>query len=71
MKVLCNHGEINGLKKFEIPRAVHLTSNVWTPDTNLVTAAFKIRRKMIYDVFKKEFQDMYDEEKSLTKYISN
>merc|ERR1711915_22090 len=65
LKILYNHGEINGLKKFEIPRTVHLTPNVWTPDTNLVTAAFKIRRKMIYNVFEKEFQNLYDEEKSL------
>ena len=35
------------LNKFETPQKVKLISEVWTPDTELVTAALKLKRKNI------------------------
>jgi len=36
-----------GLGKWEVPAAVHLTADAWDPESGLVTAAMKLRRKQI------------------------
>ena len=41
------HGIKEGLEKFEVPQAVTLIPDVWTPESGLITAAFKIKRKVI------------------------
>lgn len=53
------YGLKNGLKNFEIPTRVLLVNDEWTPENNLVTAAFKIRRKFIYDKYGKELAVLY------------
>ena len=55
------YGLKNGLKAFEIPTKVLLVRDEWTPDNGLVTAAFKIRRKFIYDEYRREIDATYDE----------
>jgi long-subunit acyl-CoA synthetase (AMP-forming) len=47
------------LEKFEIPAAVKLCSEVWSPDMGLVTAAFKLKRKDIQDRYQHEINRMY------------
>ena len=47
------------LEKFEIPQAVKLVSEVWTPDTGLVTDAFKLKRKQIQDHYQHFINRMY------------
>lgn len=37
----------NGLRKYEIPREVILVEDDWTPESGLVTASFKLKRKNI------------------------
>lgn len=49
----------SGLIKFEIPSAISLCTEPWTPDSDLVTAAFKIRRKQIYAHYQSEIEMMY------------
>lgn len=46
----------NGFKPIEILQAVILTPDEWTPENGLVTAAQKIQRKKIADVFDTEIQ---------------
>jgi len=58
---LKDYGIKNGLKNFEIPAKVLIVLDEWTPDNGLVTAAFKIRRKFIYDEYKKEIEMTYNE----------
>jgi len=58
--LLKEYGIKNGLKNFEIPAKVLMVLDEWTPDNGLVTAAFKIRRKFIYDEYKKEIDDTYN-----------
>jgi len=58
--LLKEYGIKNGLKNFEIPAKVLMVLDEWTPDNGLVTAAFKIRRKFIYDEYKKEIEDTYN-----------
>ena len=59
--ILKSYGIKNGLKNFEIPAKVLIVLDEWTPDNGLVTAAFKIRRKFIYDEYKKEIEMTYNE----------
>lgn len=48
-----------GLNKMEIPTKIKLCSEDWLPDTGLVTAALKIRRKNIHDYYKTEIRNLY------------
>ena len=48
------------LERFEIPGAVTLCSELWTPESGLVTAAFKLKRKPIQDYYQKELKQMYE-----------
>lgn len=59
LKDLNAHGRKAGLEKFELPGAIHLVSELWTPESGLVTAAFKLKRKPIQDYYQKELKAMY------------
>lgn len=48
-----------GLERIECPKKVLLTLDEWTPDTGLVTAAFKIRRRFIVQKYLKEIENLY------------
>ncbi|ESO09269.1 hypothetical protein HELRODRAFT_190440 [Helobdella robusta] len=47
------------LNKFEIPQRLTMVPDVWTPDTGLVTPAFKLRRKNIESFYFTEILRMY------------
>lgn len=47
------------LEKFEIPAAVKLVTEVWSPDMGLVTAAFKLKRKDIEAFYHSDIRRMY------------
>merc|ERR1712059_106423 len=49
----------NTLEKFEIPRMVTLAPEAWTPESGLVTAAFKIKRQVIKTFFQSDIDQMY------------
>ena len=59
LKELQLHGKKGGLTRWEIPAAVHLTNELWTPDTGLVTAALKLRRKQIGQQYQSLVIGMY------------
>ncbi|XP_063228553.1 long-chain-fatty-acid--CoA ligase 4 isoform X2 [Bacillus rossius redtenbacheri] len=59
LRELQDHARRSKLEKFEIPEAIKLCSEVWSPDMGLVTAAFKLRRKMIQDRYQHEINRMY------------
>ncbi|XP_055542073.1 long-chain-fatty-acid--CoA ligase 4 isoform X1 [Wyeomyia smithii] len=56
---LADHGKKCKLHRFEIPTAVTLCKDIWTPDMGLVTAAFKLKRKDILERYKNEISRMY------------
>eukprot|EP00095_Tigriopus_kingsejongensis_P008538 maker-scaffold81_size397536-snap-gene-2.20 protein:Tk08538 transcript:maker-scaffold81_size397536-snap-gene-2.20-mRNA-1 annotation:"long-chain-fatty-acid-- ligase 3" len=56
---IIQHGQRAKLQKFEIPRQFHLISEPWTPESGLVTAAFKLKRKPIQQKYEQEIKDMY------------
>lgn len=59
LKILSLHGKKNGLEKFEIPTKIQLCPEVWMPDSGLVTAAFKLKRKAIQRAFQSSIDKMY------------
>ncbi|KAL1490621.1 hypothetical protein ABEB36_013283 [Hypothenemus hampei] len=56
---LAEHGKRGKLQRFEIPHAVKLVAEVWSPDMGLVTAAFKLKRKDIQDRYQYDLRRMY------------
>jgi len=58
--VLVKHGMEQRLVKFEIPQAVFLVSEPWTPESGLITAAMKLKRKSLEAAFASEISNMYD-----------
>ncbi|CAL4119140.1 unnamed protein product [Meganyctiphanes norvegica] len=59
LKMLINVGKKARLEKFEFPSRVHLTSERWTPESDLVTAAFKLKRKIIQNRYQEDINRMY------------
>ena len=60
LKELQDLGVKSGLKKFEIPGAITLVTENWTPESGLVTSTSKLKRKIIKDFYQKEINSMYD-----------
>ncbi|RXN22963.1 long-chain-fatty-acid-- ligase 3-like protein [Labeo rohita] len=70
---ICNHGEmekevlriitdaaITGkLERFEIPKKIRLSAEPWTPETGLVTDAFKLKRKELKTHYQDDIERMY------------
>ncbi|KAG5878700.1 hypothetical protein JTB14_036607 [Gonioctena quinquepunctata] len=54
-----NYAKKVNLQKFEVPAVVKLVSDVWTPESGLVTASLKLKRKAIQDFYKQEVTTMY------------
>ena len=59
VKELEKFGVKHGLEKIECPKRVFMTLDEWTPDTGLVTAAFKIRRRFIVEKYQKQIDELY------------
>lgn len=59
VKEIAEHARKCKLEKFEVPAAVKLCTEVWSPDMGLVTAAFKIKRKDIQERYKEDIKRMY------------
>ena len=56
---LCNYGISMGLQKFEVPKKVSLCLDEWTPESGLVTAAMKLKRKELENYYFAEIKNMY------------
>jgi len=59
LTVLQKQAKAHNLLKYEIPAALFLVSDMWTPDTGLVTAAMKLRRRNIQEHYQKEIDHLY------------
>lgn len=59
LRELLATGKKAKLEKFEMPAAVYLTPDIWTPDSGLVTAAFKLKRKDIQSKYQDAINRMY------------
>ncbi|XP_077554210.1 acyl-CoA synthetase long-chain isoform X3 [Haemaphysalis longicornis] len=54
------HARRANLQKMEIPTKVKLCHEDWQPDTGLVTAAYKIRRKKIQQFYQQDIDELYE-----------
>lgn len=59
LKDIQTHSAKCKLQKFEIPGAVKLCEELWLPETDLVTAAFKLKRKNIQERYQGDINRMY------------
>ena len=72
-KELCQDEEVNkyfmsilskefssNLLKFEVPKSIELITDLWTPESNLLTASMKLKRRAIYDKYKSVIEHMYN-----------
>ena len=56
---LRSHGSKAGLKKFELPGAITLVKEEWTPESGFVTSTSKVKRKPIQSFYQNEINRMY------------
>jgi len=47
------------LNNFEIPKKIKLLSQPWTPESNLVTTALKLKREALTTTFEQELNELY------------
>ncbi|GAA6077460.1 long-chain-fatty-acid--CoA ligase 4b, partial [Tachysurus ichikawai] len=59
LKAIKEAATMNKLQRFEVPMKVCLSSQVWTPETGLVTDAFKLKRKELQTHYKHDIERMY------------
>ncbi|KAJ0063648.1 hypothetical protein NL108_004774 [Boleophthalmus pectinirostris] len=59
LKVLTEAALAAQLERFEIPRKICLSPDPWTPETGLVTDAFKLKRKELKSHYKDDIERMY------------
>ena len=50
-----------GISKWAIPAAVFLTNDVWGPESELVTSAFKLRPTHIRKRYQQDIAHMYSQ----------
>lgn len=58
-KAIHDHAKKAKLNKMEIPTKILVCAEEWSPDSGLVTAAMKIRRRNIQDFYKMDINRMY------------
>ena len=56
---LCVQGKQSRLEKFELPGAVTLCVEDWTPESGLTTAAMKLKRKPLQEFYQADINRMY------------
>ena len=55
----CAFSFLAQLERFEIPRKISLSADPWTPETGLVTDAYKLKRKELKSHYQKDIERMY------------
>lgn len=59
LKEFQNHGKKCGLNRREVPAAITLTTQPWTPDSGLVTSTLKLKRKQLSRHYEVAVRNMY------------
>lgn len=61
LKLLQNQGSQKKLKRTQIPSKIRLASEEWSPESGLVTASFKLRRREIERFYADDIKQLYAE----------
>ena len=61
IRVVLTFGHSKGLEKFEVPKKMALVLDKWTPDSGLVTAAMKLRRKQVEEKYAEAINRLYSD----------
>lgn len=61
LKLLQNEGYKKKLKKTQIPSKIKLVTEEWSPESGLVTASFKLRRREIERYYEESLKQLYSE----------
>lgn len=59
LKVIKEIAVTSKLERFEVPQKICLSSEAWTPETGLVTDAFKLKRKELKNHYIKDIERFY------------
>ncbi|RXN37672.1 long-chain-fatty-acid-- ligase 3 [Labeo rohita] len=59
LKIITETALTAQLERFEIPRKIRLSVEPWTPETGLVTDAFKLKRKELKTHYQNDIERMY------------
>ncbi|XP_041919056.1 long-chain-fatty-acid--CoA ligase 3a [Alosa sapidissima] len=59
LKVITEAALTAQLERFEIPRKLRLSAEPWTPETGLVTDAFKLKRQQLKSHYQQDIERMY------------
>ncbi|KAL7851267.1 hypothetical protein AOLI_G00216230 [Acnodon oligacanthus] len=59
------------LERFEIPKKIRLSAEPWTPETGLVTDAFKLKRKELKTHYQEDIERMYGGNEESADIITN
>jgi long-chain acyl-CoA synthetase len=65
LKKLQEHGKKDKLSRSEMPLAIHLCHEIWTPDQGLLTEALKLKRKPIQVKYQSVIDDLYKKNRSM------
>ncbi|XP_036392970.1 long-chain-fatty-acid--CoA ligase 3a [Megalops cyprinoides] len=59
LQIITEAAIVAKLERFEIPRKIRLSAEPWTPETGLVTDAFKLKRKELKTHYQDDIERMY------------
>uniref|UniRef100_A0A671LZQ2 long-chain-fatty-acid--CoA ligase n=1 Tax=Sinocyclocheilus anshuiensis TaxID=1608454 RepID=A0A671LZQ2_9TELE len=59
LKVIKEIAVTSKMERFEVPQKIRLSSEAWTPETGLVTDAFKLKRKELKNHYIKDIERLY------------
>ena len=59
LRLLTDHSRESGLMKYELVSNILLLADTWSPETGMVTATFKLRRKIIEDRYRHQLRQLY------------
>ena len=59
LRLLTDHSRESGLMKYELLSNILLLPDTWSPETGMVTATFKLRRKIIEDRYRHQLRQLY------------
>ena len=53
------HGKSEGLLGFEIPKSIYVYNALFTPESDILTPTFKLKRNIAAKVFRSQIDEMY------------